>query len=57
MVVDHEIRRITVPIGAGLSTSRFGIFENGNLLDCVYEYESAKMLVRNRKDAWADHGE
>ena len=57
MVVDHEIRVITVPIGAGLSTSRFGIFENGTLLDCVYEYESAKMLVRNRKDIWADHGE
>ena len=57
MVIDHEIRVIQVPIGAGLATSRYGIFENGNLVDCVYEYETAKLIVDGRKDIWADHGE
>ncbi len=33
-----------------------GVFENGNLVDCVYDYEAAKVIVHNRKDQWMDHG-
>jgi len=57
MIVDYEIKTVSVPIGAGMSTARYGVFENGNLVDCVYEYEAAKMIVNNRRDQWKDHGE
>mgnify|MGYP003148399716 CR=1 FL=1 len=57
MVVDHEIKTMPVMLGAGLVSTRYGVFENGNLVDLAYEYESAKMIVKSRKDMWADHGE
>ncbi len=57
MVVDHEIKTLPVALGAGLWSNRYGVFENGQLVDLAYEYESAKMIVKNRKDMWADHDE
>jgi hypothetical protein len=55
MVVDHAITCVNVPIGSGVVSSRYGIWENGDLIDFVYEYESAKMIVESRKEYWADY--
>ena len=57
MIDDHAIKCINVPKPTGVVSSWYGVFENGNLVDCVYEYEAAKMIVNNRKDQWMDHGE
>ena len=55
MIVDHAIKCVTVPVGRGQVSSRYAVYENGNLIDCVYEYASAKMIVENRKEIWEDH--
>lgn len=57
MVVDHEIKMMPVALGGGLWSNRYGVFENGQLVDLAYEYESARLIVESRKDMWADHGE
>ena len=55
MVVDHAITCVNVPIGSGVVSSRYGIWENGDLIDFVYEYDSAKMIVESRKEYCADY--
>ena len=56
MIVDHAIRCINRSYRSGVVHSWYGVFENGNLVDCVYDYEAAKVIVHNRKDQWMDHG-
>jgi len=57
MIVAHAIKCINRPDRSGVVSSWYGVFENGDLVDCVYDYEAAKMIVNNRKDQWIDHGE
>ena len=56
MIVDHAIKCINRSDHSGVVHSWYGVFENGNLVDCVYDYEAAKVIVHNRKDQWIDHG-
>ena len=57
MIVAHAIKCINRPDRSGVVSSWYGVFENGDLVDCVYDYEAAKMIVNNRKDQWIDPGE
>ena len=57
MVIDHAIRCINVMVSPGRVSSRYGVFENGDLIGCVSEYSTAEMIVAARKEPWADHGE
>ena len=57
MIVAHAIKCINRPDRSGVVSSWYGVFENGGLVDCVYAYAAAKMIVNNRKDQWIDHGE
>ena len=57
MVIDHAIRCVNVPVGQGHVSSRYAVYENGRLIDCVHEYASATMIVETRKELWEDHGE
>jgi len=53
MVVNHAIKCVNVPIGSGVVSSTYAIWENGDLLDFVDEYEAAKMIVEHRKEYWS----
>jgi len=52
VIVDHAIKCINVPKPTGVVSSWYGVFENGNLINLVHDYEAAKMVVESRKDEW-----
>tara|TARA_R110002110_G_scaffold406122_1_gene625727 strand:+ start:1412 stop:1585 length:174 start_codon:yes stop_codon:yes gene_type:complete len=52
VIVDHAIKCINVSKPTGVVASWYGIFENGNLVNLVYDYEAARMVVESRKNEW-----
>ncbi len=55
MVVDREIRVMTISLGAGLVTTRYCVVEEGRVVGACLTFESARVSADQRAEMWEGH--